>query len=516
MVGELQKSGNLTGLYEAEETSLGVLPETPIWREREPNSYNDFGGNFAMTQRKPITHDRQHPKGQVSDNSPTAGYQEDFTLTNMARPFQRFLFADAREKATTQPLNGDAVVITAVNDAPDSFVAAAGLSVFKVGHIVYSSGFTDPDNNGINIVTAVAAGLLTVASPLVDEAAPPAGAFLEAVGFTFGAGDVTLDAFADRVELNITDTDATTLGLIEGEWIGVGGDDASTKFALNAPFYGQIHSIAAGKIVLRKTTGVQVDDAGAAKTLQIWFGTVIKNEDDCDLIKLRSITLERQYGCGDDAEAEYVGGAVANQVTVTVPTPAADAKITVDLGYIACTSYERTNEVDDEILEGTRIASLNEPVFMPGLNVYQHKLAVIDPTTLNPTALVGYNSEASLVVNNNLAGNKAIETFGNAGINIGEFTVTGSITAYFPGVAAARRVRQGADVTWHLILTKSNAAVIMDIASLGLGKARATVEANTPVKLPLDTAAGKGQYGYSLLTTFMRYVPAALVTEAQA
>jgi hypothetical protein len=159
--------------------------------------------------------------------------------------------------------------------------------------------------------------------------------------------------------------------------------------------------------------------------------------------------------------------------------------------------------------------ALNEPCFKPGLDVYQHRLAVIDETTLNPTPLIAFNSEATVVINNNLGGNKAIETFGNASINVGEFDVTGSQTSYWTSVAAARKVRQGADLTWHLILTKASKAVILDIASLGLGSARATVEANAPVRLPLDKAAGKGKFGYTLLTTFLRYVPAALVAQAQ-
>src|SRR5690349_19574410 len=99
-------SGNITGLFEAQETSLGVLPGTPIWKEREPNSYGDFGATYAMTTRKPITHDRQHRKGEVSDNSPAVNFNEDLTLTNMIEPMQAFLLADAHEKPSSAPLNG--------------------------------------------------------------------------------------------------------------------------------------------------------------------------------------------------------------------------------------------------------------------------------------------------------------------------------------------------------------------------------------------------------------------------
>jgi hypothetical protein len=158
-------------------------------------------------------------------------------------------------------------------------------------------------------------------------------------------------------------------------------------------------------------------------------------------------------------------------------------------------------------LGDVRIGAPNEPAFKPGLDVYQQKLAVIDPTTLNPSALVAYSSTSALTINNQLSGIKAIETFGNAGVSIGELMVTGSITAFFTGVAQSRPVRLGKEATWHLILTKANSAIVFDIASLSLGNGRAAVAANTPVTIPLDTAAAKGKHGYSLLVTFLRYVP---------
>lgn len=509
------QDGNQTGLFVTEEVTPGVLAANPVWYEREPNSYSDFGGNFAMTARMQLTHDRQHGRGEVTDNNPTAGWSEDLTPMNMRRLMQGYLYADAREKPSTNPLNGTRVLLTSVDPANKQFKAAAGLGSFLVGHIVLAEKFADPGNNLLGVVTAVAAGALTIGAEttMVADASPSTSAEVNAVGFQFAPGGVALSLPQGSLLLTAAVGGMLALGLTPGEWVAASFSDPS----VNAPFYGRIAALTDTTITFDKTTGVQVADAAAGKTLSLYFGTVVRNESDCTLIKTRSYTMERQYGCGVGVQSDGVQGWVPDQLTITIPTPGNDSKVTFELTGKANTSYERlaTEGVLAGAVGSTIQAAANEPCFKPGLDVYQNKLAVIDPSTLNPTALVSYNSEGTLVINNNTAANKAIEVFGNSGQNVGEFNVTGTLNAYWTDERAARAVRQNAELTWHLILTKNSQgaprAVIFDVASLGLGNGRATVAANTPVKIPLDSSAGRGKFGYTLLTTFMRYVPPALL-----
>jgi hypothetical protein len=307
------QNGSQTSLYMAEESTPGNLPVNPVWFEREPNSYSDFGGAYTMGRRAPITHDRQARDSEVSDNSPTAGFQEDLTPTNMIRPMRGFLFAEARAKPTTAPINVAPVVIT--NSTAAQFNAAAGLDRFRIGHIVKPRGFGEPTvDERIQVITAAGAVQLTVA-PGGMTAVPdaPDDAVLEAVGFQFGAGTLTLTKLADGIVLTTTmvGVDFTTFGFTPGEWHFIGGDTAATRFADagdNAPFYAQLDSVTATVLAYRKTTGTQVTNNGAGKTVQVFFGTVVRNEDDCTLIKEITFTHERQFGCGADAEAEYVAG----------------------------------------------------------------------------------------------------------------------------------------------------------------------------------------------------------------
>lgn len=499
-------SGNITGLLIAEEETLKQLPANPIWYEREPNSYGDFGSSFAMTTRRYIKHDRQHGKGEVSDTDPVANWNEDLTASNAIDLLGGFLWAEEREKPNT--------TASAAVASTDVYTVASSAGIVA-GSLVHTKGFDNAVNNGLHVVSAVGAGAVTVGNGLADESG--ATATLAVVGFQFPSGDLSLAKAAANVRLTSATIDMTTFGFVLGEWAFVGGDNAATRFADtgdNAPFYGRISDITEDYIEFDKTTGVQATNAGAGKTVQLFFGTVIKNEQDCALIKRRSWTCERLYGCGADAQSEYVTGCIPNQVTLTMPTPGEDAKLTLDFSFIGMSSGERlgteANPAEPVLSSeagAVTVPAYKEGSFKSGLDVYQARVAIVDPTTLNPTPLVGYISEGTIVINNNVTASKALGVFGNFGAIPGEFTVTGSQTGFFTSVAAVRAVRQGKDMTYHVIATRENAGVIFDIGSLGVGGARPNIEANTPVTLPLDMAAGENKYGYTLLTNFFRYLP---------
>lgn len=517
----MSQSGNLTGLYLAEELSLKVLPGVngadAVWYEREPNSYGDFGGEYAMTTRNPITHDRQRRKGAVTDVDPSGGWNEDLTANNFPWLMQGFLFADAREKPSTQPLNGTRRVISGVTASNDQYATVGGATLFDAGYLVFASGFSVAANNGLKQVATVAAGVVGVVEALTDEAAPPSAAKLQAVGFQFASGSISLDAASDNLRLLSSGTDLTTLGLSVGEYIFIGGDATANRFAdtgNNAPFYARISAIAAGGLTFDKTTGVQADDPGTGKTIRIFFpNRIVRNEEDCTLIKMRSYTMERQYGCGaGQVEADYITGSVPNEMTINIPTPGADAKVNVDVSFVGMGVTERSQV--EGVMAGTRVGSLGEGFFSTGLNVYQNKIAIVDPATLNPSSLVSYLSEATITVTNNIGGNKAIGNFGNWSANIGSFDVGGSSTGYWvlgQGATISRAIRNSTDATWHLILTKQNAAVVFDMPLISLGGGRPAIEANTPVTIPLETMAAKGTAGYTLMTCFFPYVPTVAI-----
>lgn len=502
---------NLTGLAFAEEVCLKQLPTLaddgadPVWYGLEPNSYSDFGGELTTVSRTPIDPSRQNKKGTVTDLDASGGFNIDVTKTNLARLLQGFFFADAREKPTTQPLNAAAKPITSVTASTKKYAAASTLVAFnKAGYLVFVSGFGVAANNGVKTVVSADTDDITVSEVIADEASPPAAAKLEVVGFQAADADVNVAVTSGIPSLISTVLDFTTLGLIVGEWVYVGGDAAGTKFANNNGF-ARISAIAAHALTFDDVSWEAVNETGTGKTIRLWFGLVLKNESTPSLIKRRSYNIERQLSEGPtDTQAEYLEGAVANEFTLNVPQ--AD-KLNADMSFVACDNTYRSGESGDEIKIGTRVAAPGEDAYNTSSDIARIKMSVIDPASANPDALFGYVTEATLSINNNVSPNKAVGVLGAFDTSAGNFDVGGSITAYFTTVSAVKAVRNNADVGLSIIAASKQNGFVYDVPLLGLGGGRINVEKDNPITVPLEPAGAQNENGYTMLYNKFAYLP---------
>lgn len=497
---------NVTGLSFAEEATLKVLPGVggadAVWYGLEPNSYSDLGGEITNVARAPINASRQRQKGTTTDLDASGGFNSDFTQTNLTRLLQGFFFADAREKASNLPLNGTQIDLTSVT-ATDEYAAAAGLTIFKAGHLILASNFGVMANNGLKLVDSASATLVNVAQTLTAEASPPANAKIEAVGFQFPTADVNFVASSSQLRMTSAATDLTTLNLNVGEWIFIGGDNATNRFSTNAPGYARIKSIAATAIDFSETTFVAANETGTGKAIQIFFGVVIRNEKDPNLIKRRSYNLERTLGQDDDGtQSEYLVGAIANEFTLNVPQ--AD-KLNADLTFVAMDNQFRTGL--EGVKVGTRVGIPGEPAYNTSSDIYRMRMNVVDPLNLNNAALFGYVTELTLTINNNVTPAKAVAVLGAFEATAGDFEAGGSVTAYFSTVEAVKAVRNNADVAMNIIATQDNKGVVFDMPLIGLGGGRIGVEKDAPITIPLEASGAENKLGYTMLSVFFSYLP---------
>lgn len=511
---------NITGLSFAEEVCLKQLPNDaddgfdPTWYGLEPNSYSDFGGEITTVARSPIDPSRQNKKGTVTDLDASGGFNHDVVNDpNLLRLLQGFFFADIREKPTTKPMNAALNVITGVTAADDKYATTATAVAFNVaGLLVRGVGFTNAANNGLHVVVSADSNDVTVGNGLVDET-PPAGAYLETVGYEFASGEAGITKTGNLLTLTDSGNGLASLGLIVGEWLYIGGDAAANADSfVNNKGFARIKSIAAGAIEFDVATFDGATETSTGKLVRIFFGSVLRNEKLPSLIKRRSYQFERTLGEGlTDTQAEYVEGAVANELTLNIPSA---EKLNVDLTFMACDNTHRSGEAGDEIKSSGLVEAVEATVPAIGADAYnstsdvvEMRMYVLDNTDSTPTPLFGYVTEGNVSINNGVTPNKAIGVLGAFDTSAGNFVVGGSLTAYFTTIAAVRAVRQNADVGFNIIFAKENAGFLFDIPLLGLGGGRLNVEKDAPIMVPLEPAGAENANGYTLLYNFFPYLP---------
>ena len=484
---------NVVGLNYAEEECLGKLPTTPKWQALDPNSYSDFGGELSTASRSPISASRQNKKGAITDLSAKAGFEVDFTQTGLNDLMQGLFFADNRKKAELQ--------VTAVTS--DGFTATNTGNKIKENNIVKASGFkTSTLNKNFTVKTG------TNGTSIKTDALT-AGAdtgLLQVVGHAFASGDLKFTVKNGIYGLTTTAGTLNTLDLIPGEWIFVGGDNPNSQFATAGTFYARIDTIAEKKITFDNGTFKTSlnEDQGANKTIEIYFGTVLKNENEPSKIKRRSYTFERTLGkntSNNKDQAEYINGAVFGEFSLSASTNEfvkAECKFTG-------TNVEFKN---DTLLSNSKLTpAKGESPFNTAKDMRSMRLSLVDKTKTVSTPLFAYLTELSLEVNNNLSENKALGVFGAMDISAGNFEVKGSTTAYFATTEAQQAVLNYSDVGLSSIFAKDNAGFLFDIPLLGLGGGQNSVEKDNPITISLDIEGAENKHGYTMMYINFPYLP---------
>lgn len=498
-----KQDANFVGFYLAREESLKKLPTNPVFQTREPNSFADFGAEFAKVARSPFNATRQRKKGTNSDVDVSGGWNEDLTQNNLQSDFEAFTFANMRRK-------GFEPALSAV--ASDDHFGVSSIAGFAVGDLIAGSGFTRGANNGLHRITAVAANKITVTSALIDETTPVGGnAKLEIAGHQFAAGDISIILDGGLAKMSSAAVDMRTFGFIPGEWCGVGGDQAATHFENIAPFYARISEVTEDAIFFDKTTATISNDSGAGKTLQLFFGYLVRNEDNPDNIVRHTHVVERTLGKdANGTQSEFLRGFVYNEMTWTSPLA---GKVSIDIGGIGLEKSKRTGaEGPLHKAEGTVLKkALGEEAFNTSRNVYRIRMAIIDPETLNPTPMFARVTEWTARIGNNVSAAKAQGVFGGFDTTVGQFEVSMTATAYFSTVEACEAIEENADTTFDAIYAKDNAAIIMDIPLISPGGGRLTVEQNAAIMLPLTGDGAESPFGHTFLLNWLPYVPDALL-----
>ena len=562
---------NCTDLRIGEENQIGkgFGSGKPIY-QLEPNSYPDsFGGSLNTTSRRPITASRQRKKGTPIGIEAEGGYNSDLTQDNMQDLMQGFVFADTRQKPTAT--GAVEVDLTGSNPVYESASTSFDNSVFDEGDLILVSGFSSSNNNGVKRVLDATGGTVgTDATLEVSTTDPTSGATrnlvtassttgvrIQKVGFQNAVGVPNSHGFkivANTGELpqlvSESLADLTKWGLVPGEWIYIGGDTADSKFDADSNNgWARIKTIdsANDTLTFDKTQGTMVSDNGGGKTIQIYFGRVLKNENGKENIKRRSYQVERHLGWSDDElvadgtthvdasgsavtagtslttvdnqQCEYLLGSVMNELTMNFSE---QSLVTFDVAFFSIDNEQRVqgplngksgkekSGLKVSVSGGNRKPAGGDEAFNTTNHFSRLRLAIDDGETSNPEPLFGFATEFTLTINNNLSRNNAIGYFGSFDLTEGQFDVGGSITAYFNDIRAVNAIRNGADVTLDFAMVNDNKGVLVDMPLIALSSSGLNVTQDDSVKLQVDNEAAEHRdFKHTVLFNFFDYLPDA-------
>lgn len=311
---------------------------------------------------------------------------------------------------------------------------------FAVGHLVRASGFTNAANNTLGRVSAATATSVTLGNTSVAETAPPGTARLKVVGFRGAAGDIT----ATATGLASTALNFTTLGLVQGQWIKIGGATAGEQFVNVAANNGWARingTITATALPLDNLPAGWGVDNGATKTITVSIGDMIKNG-----ITEQTMAIEQQYQDLTVPEYDYFTGMAVDQFALSIK---ARAVIEATVTFMGASGTNTTTRA----ASATDVAAATNDVLSASANVGQ----VQD----NGVSLTGKSAVTALdlTLSNSKRRVTAIGVLGNADDGSGSFRVEGKMSMYYASNSIRAKILAGTASSFNTRIVDTTAPV---------------------------------------------------------
>ena len=499
---------NATGLRYTVEKCPGELEANPVWFAGEPNSYSDFGAKLTTQTRNVISESSQLQKGVITDLEASCGFNQDLTHDNFQRLALGFFRTNGRTKPGSSRPDMSQINLRSVTATEITF--AGTVADIKVGHLIHVEDGAN-DDRGPFVVTGVnTAGDTTTVTTggLNPVASPTADARVSVVGIFFAPGTTKLmyntENGASQIFRKSGTENFSALGLTEGEWVYVGGDNESNRYKVHG--FARIDKVYNNALRFDKISWVKTEHEDAtvdSKTIYLFWADCIVNEKNPAKVVKRTYQFERSLGKDADGSMyEYIIGAVPNEAKISI---AQADKVNIDMSFTA-QDAEYVNGKQTR-KPGTQGVIKAGDTYNTSSDMTRIKLALVDNKTDNIKPLFAFATTLDISIKNNTSPAKAIGKIGAIDSVYGSFEVGGSGTFYFADVEATRAVRNNATVTLDVVMTKAQKGVVIDIPELTLGDGKITIEKDQPITVPLEFNAFESKFGSTASISFFRYLP---------
>jgi hypothetical protein len=434
---------NRVQLSQVVEVTLGTTPVTPRMRgARFTGESLQFNQDFVDSDE--IRSDRMlgDPIKVMASSGGAKNIELSYPVDNSPESNDlASAFYAAWVNTPTRDNDGTAdSIITGLATAGTVATVTTG-AAFVTGQLVKFTNFAVANNNGtFKCTTGSATVPAFVASGITDETAPPATARMKVVGFVGAAGDVTAAAGG----LASTALNFTTLGLVPGMWLKIGGTAVGDKFtgtAANNDWVRISGTITATSIPCDNLPVGWSVDAGAAKTIKVWFGDYIQNGTT-----QLSQSIER--GFMDQTTPTYIvnSGMVVNTYDLSISSK---QKITGSVNYIGMGGSQGTVALDATIDANTTGAVM-------AANANVGRVAEAGATLTSPN----WVKDLKFQINNNNRALEAVDSASPVGVNMGECSVSGTVNVYFGSNALLTKFYAGTVTALNSRVVKNSQALI--------------------------------------------------------
>ncbi len=524
---------NNTSLRFAIESSIGVLPGTPLWRIAEFETIGAFGAQITTVVRRPISEDRGRKKGTTTDLDSTVEFETDLTVEAFNDYAEGFVFAEAAN--VEFDLTGPKLVDAALDVTGTGYALGAALSTFTNGTLLagksvfaaaqgislyFAQGYLTAGNNGLKAVDAdvAAASTEVTAAGLAVETAPT-NARVELAGVQVSDGDLTLTVSGSTATLvsGADIADWAVLGIQVGQEIHIGSAVDVTGVLQNAMIdtvdddifgYARVTSISTVTLNLDKLGAAYVtgDNTGSGIT-HIMFKQFIRNvqvtanADDNRFLE-RTYQFEVAYpdlgGAGTD-EYEYAIGNFANEIAINFPLT---DKGTLSFGFIGTNSDDITPT--RKTAASTALSALRTTAFNTSSD-----LISLTTDVVSLVSDVCFKS-LTLTISNNVSPEKCLGTLGAVFVNSGLFEVNLEGQMIFTNKQIINAIKNNDTVTFQAIFRNDNGGFCIDIPELTFSGGDREFPQDASVLVNISGASfTSNTFGYDMGISLFAAVPFA-------
>jgi hypothetical protein len=451
----------------ANETSLGVLPGSPVWALFQPNTVAKYGPQIKTVEREPISKNLQVEKGKVVDLDSGVTITADIDQEILGRMLPNILHA--KFTGPGKLTDGDVYRPTSVTGT--GYVVAASGDV-PDGTLFYASGFDTDANNGFKVAAGTSTTVLIKAAGLVAETSATLtdgskNATLAMCGWQGAASDLSITVSSGITKLHSAGgINFTTLGLSDGQVIRVGGAAATIMSFANAANHGPAriaaNGITATDLTLEKDFPNFVADAGTGQTVQVLFGRFIHNAArDDSRYSFTTATYEVVYpglNAGVD-EYHYAKGNAVDTATLDFPVTNKGTAEIVSIG---------TDTPAPTTSRTTGASVAHRPVQTDMYNT-SSELVRLRATKKDETPVTADFLSAKLTIAHGVTGKKVLGYLGNKYLNRGLTKVKVESDILFTDPETLADVRANTTDTMEMMFRNSDGqGFAVDIPSLTL------------------------------------------------